>query len=64
MSIQLIIEIDELDGADKSEQKILEKLISDWDEIASKSDLSAECISITDEGNCDMYNIADGWNWP
>ena len=65
MSMMLEIEIsmtdDELFDDIYKARTIIQKLVSDLQEAASKVDIEAELIRIADDGNCDVYTVTDGW---
>ena len=60
--IQLLIEIDDMPDIPEVEDTI-KKIESDICELVARKGYSAELISVTDEGNCDIYNCEDGWKW-
>ena len=60
--ITLTREIDDMPSLPEVE-KVLKEIESNICEVVARTGYSAELITVTDEGNCDVYNCEDGWKW-
>ena len=65
MAIKIELELtmgnDELFDDIYKARKILEKLISNLEEEASKFDIEVEMIRMLDDSDNEIYNVEDGW---
>ena len=61
IELELTMSNDELYDDIYKARKILEKLISNLEEEASKFDIEVEMIRMLDDSDNEIYNVEDGW---
>ena len=61
IELELTMTDDEMFDDIYKARKILEKLVSDFEEHASKFDIEVEMIRMASDTGEEIYNVVDGW---